>query len=158
MIYFITFILALFFSQIAHAVPACGDIIPPESPTPVDQFNFPMAVPTVVRHNKKYDDPHGEVKHTACSNLFPQHHRFHNFPSFPRIGGAFDIPPSSNCGICWKLTNLKNNDSIIITTLDHADHGFDISEEAFKDLNGGHLVPELHHVEYRRVPPSVCGL
>jgi hypothetical protein len=161
MIYFTTFILALFFSQIAHAVPACGDIILPESPTPVDQFNFPIAAATVtavVTHNIKYDNRSGEVKATACSRLAAQHPWFYNFPTFPRIGGAFDIPPSSNCGLCWKLTNLNNNISIIITAIDHANHGFVLSQQAFKLLSGGPLVPELYHVEYLHVPQSFCGL
>jgi hypothetical protein len=46
MIYFTTFILALFLSQITRALPqVCGDAVPPESPTPVEQFNIPIASP-----------------------------------------------------------------------------------------------------------------
>ena len=165
MIYFTTLILALFLSQIARAVPqACGDVVPPESPTPVEQLNLPIPAPTVVTHDKKYDDPNHSTKDTACPNLYPAHHKFHNFPSFPRLGGAYDIarsppnPPSPFCGLCWLLTNEKNNHSVVITAIDHADHGFVISEEAFKLLHGGPLVPELKHVKYRVLPPSVCGL
>ena len=57
MIYITTFILALFLSQIARAGPqACDDVINPESPTLVEQFNVPIALPTttaVVAYNHK---------------------------------------------------------------------------------------------------------
>ena len=161
MIYFTTFILVLFLSQIARAAPqACGDVVPPELPTPVEQFNVPMARTTVVTHNHKYDDPNASTDSVVCKSLQPRHRRFHDFPTFPRIGGAFDIghSPGPNCGECWKLHNLKNNHSIIITAIDHADHGFVISDEAFKKLDDGHLFPELKHVDYYRIPPWECGL
>ena len=164
MIYFTTFILALFLSQIARAVPqACGDVVPPELPTQVEEL-LPIPAPTVVTHNKKYDDPHHSTKDTSCPGLYSSHHRFHNFPSFPRLGGAYDIkhtppfPESPFCGLCWLLTNEKNNHSVVITAIDHAAHGFVVSEEAFKHLHGGPLIPELKHVKFRVVPPSVCGL
>jgi Cerato-platanin len=162
MIYFTTFILALFLSQIAHALPqACGDIITPESPTPVDQFNFPAAaLETEVKHNHKYDDPNASTNTVACNNFHAGHPKFHNFPTFPRIGGAFDIglSPGPHCGRCWKLHNLHNNRSIIITAIDHAKHGFVISKEAFKLLSGGVLIPELKHVRYHTVYEWECGL
>ena len=164
MIYFTTFILALFFSQMAHAVPqACGDAVPPELPTPAEhwQFNLPIAAPTVVTHNKKYDDPNGAIKDVACARLYPPNYKFHNIPSYPRIGGAFDIhrfPPGPSCGLCWKLTNLDNGKSIVITAIDHADQGFVISEAAFRILSGGPLPPKLENVGYHVVDRSACGL
>ena len=165
MIYFTTFILALFLSQIARAVPqACGDAVLPELPTPVEQFNLPIPAPTVVTHNKKYDDPNGATKDVACSRLYPPNLKFHNISSFPRIGGAFNIPrvppspPGPPCGLCWKLTNLDNGKSTAITAIDHADQGFVISEEAFKILTGGPLPPKLEHVQYHVVDRSACGL
>jgi hypothetical protein len=165
MIYFTKFILALFLSQIARAVPqACGDIIPPESPTPVEQFNLPIPEPTVVTLNNKYDNRDGLLKNTTCSNFYPPCYKFSNIPTFPHIGGAFDIPsvncdafddqPSSNCSECWLLTNSENDHSVIITVIDHADHGFDISDAAFKMLN----LTCGDQVEYRTVPKAACGL
>ena len=43
-----------------------------------------------------------------------------------------------------------------MTAIDHADHGFVLSVENFKLLNGGNLVPELKHVDYFRVPAWEC--
>ena len=154
MIYFTTFILALFLSQIARAIPqACGDAVPPELPTPVEQFNLSLAL-TVVTHNKIYGDGNVPTKGVACSKLYPPNFKFSNIPSFPRIGGASNIPrvppdpPGPPCGLCWKLTNIDNGKWASITAIDHADQGFVISEEAFKILTGGPLPPKLEHVEY----------
>ena len=162
MIYFTTFILALFFSQIARALPqACDDVITPESPTPVDQFNIAAAaLETEVRHNHKYDDPNTSTNTVVCTNLNPRHHRFHDFPTFPSIGGAFDIglTPGPNCGRCWKLHNPHNNHSILFTAIDHADYGFVVSDEAFKKLSGGVWLPELKLIRYYPVPEWECGL
>ena len=168
MIYITTFILALFLSQIARALPqACGDDITPESLTPVDQINFPIAIAaaaavlqTDVKHNHKYDDPNISTNTVACKNLHPAHHKFKNFPTFPRIGGAFDIglSPGPNCGRCWKLHNPHNGHSVIITAIAHAQHGFVVSEHAFKILTGGVLLPELKHIRYYPLPEWECGL
>jgi hypothetical protein len=51
---------------------------------------------------------------------------------------------------------LEDNHSIIMTAIDHADHGFVLSVETFKLLNGGNFVPELKHVDYFRVPAWEC--
>jgi Cerato-platanin len=162
MIYFTTFILALFLSQIARALPqVCGDVITPESPTSVDQFNIgAAALETEVRHNIKYDDPNTSTSSVVCKNLHSGHHRFHDFPTFPCIGGAFDIGPTPgpNCGKCWKLHNPHNNHSILLTAIDHADHGFVVSDEAFKKLSGGVLLPELKGILPFPVPKWECGL
>ena len=161
MIYISTFILALFLSEIARAEPqAFGDVIPPESPTPVEQFNIPLAASTVVAYNMKYDNPSAPTNSVACRNLTSQHPMFHTFPTFPRIGGAFDIGNSSgpNCGKCWKLTYLEKGRSILITAIDHAGSGFVISENAFLQLKGGPLGPPLQNIQYLNVPRDDCGL
>ncbi|KAH9990902.1 hypothetical protein BJV77DRAFT_946916, partial [Russula vinacea] len=90
-----------------------------------------------------------------------QYPQFHDIPSFPHTGGAFDIGHTlgPNCGKCWKLTNLQNGHSIVITAIDnHAERGFVISEWAFKVLDDDHLGLPLEEVEPRIVPRSVCGL
>jgi hypothetical protein len=162
MIYFTTFILALFLSQIARALPqAYGDVITPELPTPVDQFNIPVAQPTttaVVAYNHKYDNPNTSTSSVACWNLYPLYPEFHNFPSFPRIGGAFDIglTPGPHCGKCWELTNLVNNRSVVITAMDHAGLGFVVPAKIYIQLKDGPLGPPLRHVQYINVPLSVC--
>ena len=84
---------------------------------------------------------------------------FRDLPTFPYIGGALDIVWNSpNCGSCWKLTNIANNESITITTIDTAGHGFNIAESAFEDLNGGEVGEGVVQVEAHRVPIQVCGL
>ena len=164
MIYLTTFILALFLLQIARAEPqACDDVITPESPTPVEQFNIPIALPTttaMVAYNHKYDNPNASTSSVACWNLYPSYPEFYKFPSFPRIGGAFDIgfSPGPNCGRCWKLTNLLNGRTVVITAIDHAELGFVVSSKIFIQLKDGPLGPPLLHVQYVNVPLSACGL
>ena len=165
MIYFTTFILMLFLLQIARALPqACGDdVVTPESPTPVDQTNFPIGIAAVdVRHNNKYDKPNILTNTVACKNLHLAYPKFKNFPTFPHIGGAFDIvdpgPPDwRNCGRCWKLHNHNNSRSVIITAIDHANYGFVVSDEAFKILSGGVLLSQLTNIMYYTVPEWECG-
>ena len=162
MIYITTFILALFLSQIARALPqTCGDDITPESPTPVDQINFPTAIVAAdVRHNIKYGNPNIFTNTVACKNLHLLYPKFDDFPTFPRIGGAFDIgtTPGHNCGRCWKLHNPHNNRSVIITAIDHANYGFVVSDYAFKKLSGGVLLPVLTAILYYPLPEWECGI
>ncbi|KAF8467140.1 Cerato-platanin-domain-containing protein [Russula ochroleuca] len=161
MIYFTTFILALFLTQIARALPACNDPIYPESSTPDSQFNLPIPSPLKVTYDPTYDNPHGSLNSVACSNgengLVSKYPTFNKLPSFPFIGGAYDIVWNSpNCGGCWKITNEANNASIHLIGIDTAGAGFNIAEAAFKRLNGGKLGNPLI-VKAHRIPRSVCG-
>jgi hypothetical protein len=158
MIHFTTFILAIFLSRIARAEPqAFGDVIPPELPTLVEQFNIPIVE---VTYNNIYDNPNASTKSVTCKNFYPKYPQFQDIFTFPDIGGAFDIltPGSPNCGKCWKLTNRDNGHSVVITAINHAKHGFDISDAAYKRLDDGHVGPPLKHVEARALSSPVCGL
>jgi len=172
MIYLTTFILALFFTHIARALPqACHDSFSPESSTPDlyddEQYTFPMKDPIPAHlhatHDKKYDDAHGLTKDVVCSDgpngLAKRYPRFGDFPHYPYIGGVHDLAWNSpNCGACWKLTNFKNNVSISFIAIDHAAHGFTLSGPAYRKLGGGKTGKDGVEVEGHKVPHSVCGL
>lgn len=176
MVYITTFILALFLTHIAHALPraACSDVISLESDDPHSlsyghgdaQYTIPNPVPAAqykVSYDPKFDDQVGSMDRVACSDgrhgLATRFATFRDIPTFPYIGGAFDIVWNSpNCGSCWQLTNTANNVSITITTIDAAGHGFNIAESAFEYLNGGEVGGGVLQVEAHRVSIQVCGL
>ena len=80
-------------------------------------------------------------------------------PSFPFIGGAFDIVFNSpNCGECWNITSTANGISILMTDIDTAGDGFNMAQEAFAKLNGGQIGKGSIDVIATKVAPSVCGL
>jgi hypothetical protein len=172
MIYFTTFILALFFTHIARALPqGCNDPTPDlyaNDPTPDmyddnGQFNLPVPPPLHATHDKKYDNPHGDTKHVTCADgkngLAKKYPKFDDFPHYPFIGGVHDLKPHSDgCGACWKLTNKKTNESISFIAIDHAAKGFTLSGKAYKKLGGGHHTgKEGVEVVGHKVPHSVCG-
>jgi hypothetical protein len=164
MIYFTTFILALFFTHIARAVPqGCNDPTPDLYDAQYNAPPGPLPPPLHATHDKKYDDPNGHTKHVACSDgkngLAKRYPKFKDFPHYPFIGGAYDITPHSpNCGACWKLTNKKSNDSISFIAIDHADKGFTLSEVAYKKLGGGKAGKGGVEVTAHKVPHTVCGI
>ena len=84
---------------------------------------------------------------------------FGDVPTFPFIGGAFDVVWNSpNCGGCWTLTNPATSVSINFTAVDAAGVGFNIAQEAFVRLNGGEIGQGVIDVVASKVSPSVCGL
>lgn len=110
-----------------------------------------------------YDNKNGSLNSVACSNgangLVGRFPTFGDVPSFPFIGGAFDIVWNSpNCGGCWSLTNAATGVSIHITAIDTAGAGFNIAQEAFVQLNGGQIGQGVVDVVATKVSPSVCGL
>lgn len=172
MVYITTFILTLFLTHIARALPrGCSDLVSPESDglsygDGDAQYTIPNPVPVAqfkVTYDPSFDDPVGSMDEVACSDghygLAARFAMFRDVPTFPYIGGAFDIAWNSpNCGSCWKLTNTANNATITITTIDTASHGFNIAESAFEDLNGGEVGEGVLQAEAHRVPIEVCGL
>ncbi|KAF8467142.1 Cerato-platanin-domain-containing protein [Russula ochroleuca] len=173
MIFPATFILTLFLTQIACALPqACGDHISPKSSTPNPHgLPYDNAQYTIVhqgpiihdaRVNDAYDNPNTSTNTVACSNgpngLAARFPKLGDFPTFPFIGGTFDIVWNSpNCGGCWKITNIGNNASIHMTAVDTS-LGFDLSEDAFKALNNGQIGQGVLQVTGGKIPRSVCGL
>jgi len=124
----------------------------------------PTPSPLRVTYDTTFDNPNGSVNGVACSNgangLVAKFPTFDKIPSFPFIGGAFDVVWNSpNCGSCWNITNPATGNWIPLTAIDTAGAGFNIALEAFKKLNGGILGQGvLNGVIATKVPPKFCGL
>lgn len=117
-----------------------------------------------VSYDTIYDDSGASLDTVACSDgpngLIPKGYpTIGSLPSFPRVGGAAAVAGwnSAECGTCWQLT--YNNVSVNILAIDHADEGFNISEEAMNELTDGQAV-FLGRVTATtvQVDASVCGL
>jgi hypothetical protein len=142
----ISFALALFFTQVAHALPQ------PATPTPS---------PLRAAFDGTFDNPTYSLNNVACSNgdngLAAKFPTFEWVPSYPFVGGAFDVAWNSpNCGGCWSITNPANGATIFMTAVDSAGHGFNLGTAAFKVLNGG--VHTTIDVVATKVPGYYCGL
>ena len=139
MIYFTTFILTLLLSHTARAMPACGDVAPPEElydTTFTDAQHAPPIAVSNVTWSNYYGNPDGDTKKVVCSQLAPLYPHFKNFHHFPYIGGVRGglIP----CGKCVKLRNVKPPyRTIYITIMNSASNGYNTSKLAFNALNGG---------------------
>jgi Cerato-platanin len=141
MIFPTTFILTLFFAQIARSVPqACGDSIPPKSSTRDGQYN--LAVPAPVRatfkavYNPIYDNPSESVNNVACSELVTRYPTFGDVPLFPTIGGAINTTYNSpNCGAVWRIINPASGVTIYFLGIDDSS-SLDLSLESFVKIGG----------------------
>ena len=173
MIFPTTFILTLFLTQIARALPqGCGDHISPKSSTPElhnlphdnAQYSIVHQGPLIreATYSQAYDNGATSTNTVACSNgangLTARFPTLGQIPSFPFIGGAFDVVWNSpNCGGCWKVTNVANHVSIHFTAVDTSS-SIDLSEQAFKALNNGVIGNGVLNVTAVKIPRSVCGL
>ncbi|THH06390.1 hypothetical protein EW145_g4119 [Phellinidium pouzarii] len=84
---------------------------------------------------------------------------FGSVPTFPNIGGASAIAGwgSASCGTCWSLS--YQGATIFVTAIDHADDGFNLSEEALNTLTDGNAVFDgAVQVDAVQVDASLCGL
>ena len=144
----ISFALALFFTQVAHALPQA----PAPTPTPL-RATF----------DTTFDNPTESLNNVACSNgangLVAKFPTFDKIPSYPFIGGAFDVAWNSpNCGGCWSISNPANGASIFMTAVDTAGAGFNMGTGAFETLNNGQIGEGVLDVVATKVAPSFCGL
>jgi len=124
------------------------------------------AFATTVSYDNTYDNPSGSLDTVACSDGsnglvtkgFPT---FGSLPDFPNIGGASVVAGwnSADCGTCWQLTYSGTGKSINILVVDHADDGFNISQEALDDLTDGQAV-QLGRIDasVTQIDASQCGL
>jgi Cerato-platanin len=140
-------VLALFFTQAACVIP---HIFEPPQPSPL-RATF----------DTTFDNRNGSMNGVACSNgefgLAAKFPKFGDLPSFPFIGGAYNIVWNSpNCGECWEITNPETGASVIITAIDTAGAGFNLSNEACRALTGGSTDPIT--VIAHLVPRSFCGM
>jgi Cerato-platanin len=151
-IYPVTFVLALFLAQVAYGLP--------QDP-PADVTGAPS--PLRATYDTTFDNAAGSMNSVACSNgphgLASRFPTFGSVPTFPFIGGAYDVSwGSPNCGGCWNITNPKLGKTIHILAIDTSGVGFNIAKEAFAELNGGNVDEGVIEVTADKVPSSVCGL
>ena len=104
----------------------------------------------------KYDNPNTSMHTVACAHPLEKIYPFfRNIPTFPYIGGLFDVRPDSlKCGSCLNLTN-KEGVHIYLTVIDRAPVplGFVMSVEACNKLN----VRELRDLtKIEGVPSNFC--
>lgn len=110
-----------------------------------------------------YDNASGDMNTVSCSDgsngLAARFPTFGNVPTFPNIGGASAIAGwnDANCGTCWSLT--YEGATIFVTAVDHADDGFNLSQEALNTLTDGRAT-EVGTVDVTavQVDKSACGL
>jgi hypothetical protein len=114
-------------------------------------------------YDNVYDNASGDMNTVACSDgpqgLSSKYPTFGSLPSFPYIGGAQAIAGwgSTQCGSCWSLT--YNGTQIYVTAIDHADDGFNLSEEALNALTDGQAeFLGVVQVSATQVDKSFCGL
>ena len=148
--------------------PPTGSCPPTTTPYPTKPHSKPSSpnapAPTLrATFDATYDNKNGSLNSVACSNgangLVARFPTFGDVPTFPFIGGAFDVVWNSpNCGGCWSLTNPATSVSINFTAVDAAGVGFNIAQEAFVRLNGGEIGQGVIDVVASKVSPSVCGL
>ena len=98
----------------------------------------------------------------ACSNgvngLETEFPTFGDVPSFPFIGGAFDIVwNSTNCGSCWNITNPATGLSIQMTAINVAGVGFNIAQSAFANLTNGDTNVDVIEVVANKLSGTPCG-
>ena len=114
----VAFIFTLFLTQIARALPqACSDHIFPASKSVQHHLPYggaphnPAFVQfTEIHLDRAYDNSEGSMYDVECVDLTGTHPPFEDIPTFPYVGGTYDIQlgNSGNCGACWKLTNSEN--------------------------------------------------
>jgi hypothetical protein len=157
-VYFVTIALALSLTQVGHAAHAQSQVALGDG----SSSSPPPPTPQRVTFNAIFDNKAGSLNSVACSDgQFGLAKRFPTFgviPSFPFIGGAFDIVwNSSSCGSCWNITNRAAGKWINITAIDGAKVGFNIGEQAFKIL-GGNTGKGVLDVFAYKIPSYFCGL
>ena len=154
--------LALLLTQVAHAEPAA----PISSASPIPRrlsLNERASSPSHATYNAMYDDPQGSMDTVACSNgqngLGTKYKTFGSVPSYPFIGGAYDIsgPSSPNCGSCWVITNPATGLSIQMTSIDSSGVGFDLTAQAFADLTNGNFAVQEINVVANKLSASPCS-
>ena len=156
----IAFIFTLVLIQISRALPyACGDHISPASESVQHRLLYGDGLHALVSAqpsmcDPKYDDPNGSMSTVACGDplgrLYP---RFGDIPTFPNIGGVFDVEPQSpKCGECLRLTN-RQRVHIYFTVIDSAPSGIVMSVATCKALKVGEP-GELIMIE--KVPLQLC--
>ena len=159
------FAFALFFAQAARALPEPGQLplTHGECPysAPPSKLDAQPPIHWRATYDTTYDNPKGSMNGVACSNgangLASKYPRFGDLPSFPNIGGAYDIVWNSpNCGACWSLTYKATGKSVNITAIDTAGAGFNIAKKAFEKLTNGDTSKGAIDVVAKKISHHVC--
>jgi len=145
----ISFAVALFLTQVTHALPQA---VAPRSPTPS---------PLRAAFDSTFDNPTYSLNNVACSNgvngLAAKYPTFDDLTIYPYVGGAYNVAWNSpNCGGCWSITNPANGVMIYVTAVDSAGHGFNLGTAAFNELNDG--VKTTIDVVATEVDRYLCGM
>lgn len=122
-----------------------------------------------IRYDTNYDTASNSLSTVACSDgtnglLTKGYSTFGSLPDFPYIGaaGAVEGWNSASCGTCWRLTYTPSSGtsySVVVLAMDHADDGFNISEEALNELTGGQAeAAGTVQATVEQVDASECGL
>jgi len=123
-----------------------------------------LATTMQVTYDTVYDTKSNSLSIVACSDgtnglLTKGYTTFGSLKAFPRIGGAQAVAGwnSPNCGTCWNLSYSGHN--VTVLAIDHAEDGFNISEEAMNTLTNGHAVEYgVVTATVTSLPTSACGL
>ena len=106
-----------------------------------------LAASVSVSYDNSYDDSGASLDTVACSDgpnglITKGYSTIGSLPDFPYVGGASAVSGwnSADCGTCWELT--YDGESIYVLAIDHADDGFNISEEAMNKLTNNQAVRE----------------
>ncbi|EIN07920.1 SnodProt1 [Punctularia strigosozonata HHB-11173 SS5] len=128
---------------------------------------IPPAFAVTVSFDNTYDNGSNPLANVACSDgangLITRYgfQTFSDIPDFPHIGGASVIPGwnSPNCGTCWQLTYSGTRNTINVLAVDHADDGFNLSQEALDELTNEQAT-QLGRIDATAVQVDVgqCGL
>jgi len=136
-------------------------------PTIIALLTVPFAVSaTRISWDPVYDNATESLTVVACSDgsngmLGKGYHLFGDLPTFPNIGGSSAVASwnSPNCGpfrviefdsvpapeahriigTCWNVT--YQDETIVVTVIDHADDGYNLSEEAMNTLTCANFCP-----------------
>ena len=141
--------------------PASPTGSPPTAVPNAPQPNLPTPSPLRATYDPTFDNSTGSMDGVACSNgangletTFPT---FGDVPSFPFIGGAYDIVWNSpNCGSCWNITNPETGLSIRMTAIDTSGVGFNLALEAFANLTNGDTSVGVINVIANKVSTTPC--
>jgi hypothetical protein len=125
---------------------------------------FSVASAVHVRYDDEYDNPKISLDAGACSNgpnglLTKNYETFGSLPTFPNIAAAQAVEGwnSPECGSCWRIK--FEGKSVVVTVVDHAADGFNLSLEAMNKLTHGHAKEYgVIDAEATQIDESYCGL
>jgi hypothetical protein len=147
-----TLALALLLAQDAHALPQAPDTSQPNPLTPRLATIDPV-----------FDHAGVSMLSVTCrdASVLEKWRVLGDIPSFPFIGGAFDImgDNSNNCGSCWNITNPGTGVSVQMTAINRTFVGdFNLGVDTIGNLTkGDRSVSEINLVA-TKISTTHCGL